>query len=119
MKRPPERRHIVKIEFQADSWEEVHSALQSIERQFHEWEAYQGEKLKHASLTGGYTWGGQIEHRINTEVTHATWYAALQEYLREMNEAIPEICPEKMRADAECARGMSEDLAKNAERGLT
>ena len=73
--KPPERKHIIDINIEADSEEELIAHLE------HVLFTFKTSGISRSSVSGGYSTGHIITYRVNEDVTHESWAKALDEYL--------------------------------------
>jgi len=71
----PERRHVIEINIEADSEDEL------IEHLAHILFTFRAGGIPHSSVSGGYSTGHIIKYRTNEDVTHDSWVTALNTYL--------------------------------------
>ncbi len=71
----PERRHVIEINIEADSEDEL------IEHLAHILFTFRARGISHSSVSGGYSTGHIIKYRINEDVTRESWVMALNTYL--------------------------------------
>lgn len=82
----PHRKIEIELKLSADTWRDVQAAFNILERDV----AVSGE-LSTSSVSGGYSMGWILTSKVDENMTHEIWEAALNVYLDDLKktEAIP------------------------------
>lgn len=82
LNRKPRRRVVMVAKLEADSWDDLHGALNSLSTEI----AMHG-RLSASSVSGGYSGGHIIVTSEDGDITHDSWAVELNRYLESMAEA--------------------------------